>query len=65
MYAMLTGNLPFTVSPFNIKTLHTKMVNKEMNPMPDQLSKSTSSSFIRVVENDELTNKTNSCKYVI
>ncbi|XP_014681065.1 PREDICTED: MAP/microtubule affinity-regulating kinase 4-like isoform X2 [Priapulus caudatus] len=40
MYAMLTGNLPFTVSPFNIKTLHAKMVNKEMNAIPHHLSQS-------------------------
>ncbi|KAJ8315381.1 hypothetical protein KUTeg_007531 [Tegillarca granosa] len=39
MYAMLTGNLPFTVDPFNIKTLHNKMVTGKMNPMPDYISK--------------------------
>lgn len=41
MYAMLTGNLPFTVDPFNIKTLHHKMVTGQMNPMPDYISKGT------------------------
>ena len=35
MYAMLTGNLPFTVEPFNIKALHNKMINSQMNPLPD------------------------------
>ncbi|XP_071113089.1 serine/threonine-protein kinase MARK2-like isoform X1 [Haliotis cracherodii] len=39
MYAMLTGSLPFTVEPFNIKTLHDKMVKGNMNPIPDTLSR--------------------------
>ncbi|KAK3583901.1 hypothetical protein CHS0354_033679 [Potamilus streckersoni] len=39
MYAMLVGNLPFTVEPFNIKTLHNKMVNGQMNPLPERISK--------------------------
>ncbi|CAH1777992.1 unnamed protein product [Owenia fusiformis] len=38
MYAMLTGNLPFTVEPFNIKSLHTKMLNADMNPLPDNIT---------------------------
>ncbi|XP_066289008.1 uncharacterized protein [Branchiostoma lanceolatum] len=38
MYAMLTGNLPFTVDPFNIKALHRKMLTGEMNPLPGGLS---------------------------
>lgn len=38
MYAMLTGNLPFTVDPFNIKTLYNKMISGQMNPIPDNLS---------------------------
>lgn len=40
MYAMLTGNLPFTVEPFNIKSLYNKMMKNEMNAIPDHLSKS-------------------------
>jgi Neu-associated kinase len=39
MYAMLTGNLPFTVEPFNIKALHNKMISGQMNPLPDGVSK--------------------------
>ncbi|XP_052809169.1 MAP/microtubule affinity-regulating kinase 4-like [Mya arenaria] len=39
MYAMLTGNLPFTVEPFNIKALHTKMLTGQMNPLPDAVSR--------------------------
>ncbi|KAL3882370.1 hypothetical protein ACJMK2_028722 [Sinanodonta woodiana] len=39
MYAMLAGNLPFTVEPFNIKTLYSKMVNGQMNPLPERISK--------------------------
>ncbi|XP_053237372.1 hormonally up-regulated neu tumor-associated kinase homolog A-like isoform X4 [Podarcis raffonei] len=38
MFAMLTGTLPFTVEPFNIKQLHLKMVNGEMNPIPSDIS---------------------------
>nr|XP_056712165.1 hormonally up-regulated neu tumor-associated kinase homolog A-like [Euleptes europaea] len=38
MFAMLTGTLPFTVEPFNIKQLHLKMVNGEINPMPPDIS---------------------------
>ena len=38
MYAMLTGNLPFTVEPFNIKALHTKMLKGDMNAIPETLS---------------------------
>ncbi|XP_062262771.1 hormonally up-regulated neu tumor-associated kinase homolog A [Platichthys flesus] len=37
MYAMLTGNLPFTVEPFSLRALHQKMVDKEMNPLPPSL----------------------------
>jgi Neu-associated kinase len=40
MYAMLTGNLPFTVEPFNIKSLYNKMMKNDMNPIPEHLSKS-------------------------
>lgn len=38
MYAMLTGTLPFTVEPFSLRALYQKMVDKEMNPFPAQLS---------------------------
>ncbi|KAL8599941.1 hypothetical protein ACOMHN_050243 [Nucella lapillus] len=38
LYAMLTGSLPFTVDPFNIRTLHDKMVSGQMNPLPPGLS---------------------------
>ncbi|CAG2255089.1 Hormonally up-regulated neu tumor-associated kinase,Serine/threonine-protein kinase MARK1,Serine/threonine protein kinase OSK4,MAP/microtubule affinity-regulating kinase 4,SNF1-related protein kinase catalytic subunit alpha KIN11,Serine/threonine protein kinase OSK3,Hormonally up-regulated neu tumor-associated kinase homolog,Serine/threonine-protein kinase MARK2,Hormonally up-regulated neu tumor-associated kinase homolog B,MAP/microtubule affinity-regulating kinase 3,Hormonally up-regulated neu tumor-assoc len=39
MFAMLTGNLPFTVQPFNIKVLHNKMIAGQMNPVPDTISR--------------------------
>ncbi len=39
MFAMLTGTLPFTVEPFNIKQLHLKMVNGEISPIPSDISK--------------------------
>uniref|UniRef100_A0A8C6QA85 Hormonally up-regulated neu tumor-associated kinase n=1 Tax=Nannospalax galili TaxID=1026970 RepID=A0A8C6QA85_NANGA len=38
MYAMLTGTLPFTVEPFSLRALYQKMMDKEMNPLPSQLS---------------------------
>ncbi|XP_020649789.3 uncharacterized protein LOC110079002 [Pogona vitticeps] len=38
MFAMLTGTLPFTVEPFNIKQLHLKMIKGEMNPIPPNIS---------------------------
>lgn len=38
MYAMLTGTLPFTVEPFSLRALHQKMVDKEMNPLPTNVS---------------------------
>ncbi|XP_039224819.1 hormonally up-regulated neu tumor-associated kinase isoform X1 [Crotalus tigris] len=38
MYAMLTGTLPFTVEPFSLRALYQKMIDKEMNPYPTQLS---------------------------
>ncbi|XP_070595210.1 uncharacterized protein [Erythrolamprus reginae] len=37
-FAMLTGTLPFTVEPLNIKQLHLKMVNGEMNPISPNIS---------------------------
>lgn len=39
MFAMLTGTLPFTVEPFNIKQLHQKMVNGEISSIPGDVSK--------------------------
>ncbi|XP_043927349.1 hormonally up-regulated neu tumor-associated kinase [Protopterus annectens] len=38
MYAMLTGALPFTVEPFSLRSLYQKMIDKEMNPLPNHLS---------------------------
>ncbi|XP_055954638.1 serine/threonine-protein kinase BRSK2-like [Patella vulgata] len=38
MFAMLTGSLPFTVEPFNIKALHNKMIIGQINPTPDNLT---------------------------
>ncbi|XP_015714367.1 hormonally up-regulated neu tumor-associated kinase homolog A-like [Coturnix japonica] len=37
-FAMLTGTLPFTVEPFNIKQLHQKMVIGEISPIPSDIS---------------------------
>lgn len=38
IFAMLTGTLPFTVEPFNIKQLHQKMVVGEISPIPSDIS---------------------------
>ncbi|KAJ7403706.1 hormonally up-regulated neu tumor-associated kinase-like protein [Willisornis vidua] len=38
MFAMLTGTLPFTVEPFNIKLLHQKMLIGEISPIPSDIS---------------------------
>ncbi|MEQ2275315.1 hypothetical protein XENORESO_001887 [Xenotaenia resolanae] len=42
MFAMLTGTLPFTVEPFNIKQLHQKMVNRDISNIPGDISKGKS-----------------------
>ncbi|XP_043850808.1 LOW QUALITY PROTEIN: hormonally up-regulated neu tumor-associated kinase [Dromiciops gliroides] len=46
MFAMLTGTLPFTVEPFSLRALYQKMVDKEMNPLPTQLS-TAATNFLR------------------
>ncbi|XP_017679525.1 PREDICTED: hormonally up-regulated neu tumor-associated kinase-like [Lepidothrix coronata] len=38
MFAMLTGTLPFTVEPFNIKQLHQKILTGEISPIPSDIS---------------------------
>ncbi|OWK63439.1 Hormonally up-regulated neu tumor-associated kinase [Lonchura striata] len=38
IFAMLTGTLPFTVEPFNIKQLHQKMLIGEISPIPSDIS---------------------------
>lgn len=50
MYAMLTGTLPFTVEPFSLRALYQKMVDKEMNPFPTQLSTGNRGSVLGPVE---------------
>lgn len=45
MFAMLTGTLPFTVEPFNIKQLHQKMVIGEISPIPSDVSPGNALSF--------------------
>lgn len=39
MFAMLTGNLPFTVEPFSVRALLNKMMSGHMNELPSHLSK--------------------------
>lgn len=50
MYAMLTGTLPFTVEPFSLRALYQKMVDKEMNPFPTQLSTGNQKSAFRLTQ---------------
>ncbi|XP_016085417.1 hormonally up-regulated neu tumor-associated kinase homolog A-like [Sinocyclocheilus grahami] len=50
MFAMLTGTLPFTVEPFNIKQLHQKMVNGEISPIPSDISKAAVQFVLSLLE---------------
>ncbi|KAM6906071.1 hormonally up-regulated neu tumor-associated kinase homolog A [Lycodopsis pacificus] len=52
MFAMLTGTLPFTVEPFNIKQLHQKMVNREISSIPSDISKGAVSFVLSLLEPD-------------
>ncbi|XP_051947713.1 hormonally up-regulated neu tumor-associated kinase-like [Xyrauchen texanus] len=50
MFAMLTGTLPFTVEPFNIKQLHQKMVNGEIGAIPSDISKAAVQFVLSLLE---------------
>ncbi|XP_051515064.1 uncharacterized protein LOC127418516 [Myxocyprinus asiaticus] len=52
MFAMLTGTLPFTVEPFNIKQLHQKMVNGEISAIPLDISKAAAHFVLSLLEPD-------------
>ncbi|KAG7508883.1 hormonally up-regulated neu tumor-associated kinase-like [Solea senegalensis] len=52
MFAMLTGTLPFTVEPFNIKQLHQKMVNGEIGSIPSDISKGAVAFVLSLLEPD-------------
>ncbi|XP_062324044.1 LOW QUALITY PROTEIN: hormonally up-regulated neu tumor-associated kinase homolog [Osmerus eperlanus] len=52
MFAMLTGTLPFTVEPFNIKQLHMKMVNREISSIPSDISKGAVGFVLFLLEPD-------------
>ncbi|KAM3602925.1 uncharacterized protein V6R79_013471 [Siganus canaliculatus] len=52
MFAMLTGTLPFTVEPFNIKQLHQKMVNGEISSIPSDVSKGAAAFVLSLLEPD-------------
>ncbi|KAK7132503.1 hypothetical protein R3I93_018894 [Phoxinus phoxinus] len=52
MFAMLTGTLPFTVEPFNIKQLHLKMVNGEISVIPSDISKAAVQFVLSLLEPD-------------
>ncbi|XP_055362091.1 hormonally up-regulated neu tumor-associated kinase isoform X2 [Betta splendens] len=51
-FAMLTGTLPFTVEPFNIKQLHQKMVNGEISSIPSDISKGAVAFVLSLLEPD-------------
>ncbi|XP_072307809.1 uncharacterized protein [Eucyclogobius newberryi] len=51
-FAMLTGSLPFTVEPFNIKHLHQKMINGEISSIPSDVSKGAVSFVLSLLEPD-------------
>ncbi|XP_018584830.1 hormonally up-regulated neu tumor-associated kinase [Scleropages formosus] len=51
-FAMLTGTLPFTVEPFNIKQLHQKMVNGEIGTFPSDISKAAVQFVLTLLEPD-------------
>ncbi|XP_008311413.3 hormonally up-regulated neu tumor-associated kinase [Cynoglossus semilaevis] len=53
-FAMLTGTLPFTVEPFNIKQLHQKMVNREIGSIPGDVSKGAVSFVLSLLEPDPI-----------
>ncbi|XP_045917331.1 hormonally up-regulated neu tumor-associated kinase homolog [Micropterus dolomieu] len=52
MFAMLTGTLPFTVEPFNIKQLHQKMVSGEIGSLPSDISKGAAAFVLSLLEPD-------------
>ncbi|KAI1897645.1 hypothetical protein AGOR_G00085400 [Albula goreensis] len=52
MFAMLTGTLPFTVEPFNIKQLHQKMVNGEISTIPTDISQAAVQFVLSLLEPD-------------
>ncbi|XP_076016252.1 uncharacterized protein LOC143008396 [Genypterus blacodes] len=52
MFAMLTGTLPFTVEPFNIKQLHLKMVNGEISSIPGDVSKGAVAFVLSLLQPD-------------
>ncbi|XP_030643219.1 hormonally up-regulated neu tumor-associated kinase homolog [Chanos chanos] len=52
VFAMLTGTLPFTVEPYNIKQLHQKMVNRDISDIPSDLSKGAVQFVLSLLEPD-------------
>ncbi|XP_014343349.2 hormonally up-regulated neu tumor-associated kinase homolog A [Latimeria chalumnae] len=52
MFAMLTGTLPYTVEPFDIKQLQQKMVNGEISPIPHDISSGAVHFMLSLLEAD-------------
>ncbi|XP_061126788.1 hormonally up-regulated neu tumor-associated kinase homolog A [Syngnathus typhle] len=52
VFAMLTGTLPFTVEPFNIKNLHHKMLHGDIAHIPSDISKGAVTFVLSLLEAD-------------
>ncbi|XP_023681935.2 hormonally up-regulated neu tumor-associated kinase homolog A-like [Paramormyrops kingsleyae] len=52
MYTLLTGALPFTMEPFNLRQLWQKMVQRQMNPLPQKLSPGAAGLLRNLLEPD-------------
>ncbi|XP_077567211.1 hormonally up-regulated neu tumor-associated kinase homolog A [Stigmatopora nigra] len=52
VFAMLTGTLPFTVEPFNIRQLHHKMVDGDIGHIPGDISKGAVTFVLSLLEAD-------------
>ena len=50
MYVLLTGDLPYTVLPFSVKGLISKILNEDINEIKDDLS--IGDVFLSVIQNE-------------
>merc|ERR1712157_246584 len=53
-YALLTGRLPFTVEPFRIQALYRKMVNGDMNSIPNHISSKCKNFIFKLLTPDPM-----------
>ncbi|XP_070569133.1 MAP/microtubule affinity-regulating kinase 4-like [Ptychodera flava] len=52
MFVMLTGVLPFTVEPYNLKELYKKMIKRDINSIPPYLSEECKELLFHLLEPD-------------